>query len=273
MEPGGETLVAALAAQAGASLRNFQILRTSQMYDARAASPRVAVDFYKSLLADPTPADWIRDPLDAMAVLQTGQDAAFDRWFIAALERKDAALALEIAERAKRRRYLATQPLGGRLLALRAILESPVADLSQEAVLQRQRILASFPDYQTLADAGQKIREQLIAGPILASSPAETKTLGALYDAWERNAIDRQRLLIQIAVRRLPSACEFPPFRTTAELQKSLGQGESLIEFHSAAGNLYGFVLTADGRPHLAVARIAPAAGRVGGFPRSARQL
>jgi len=214
------------------------------MYDSRVASPRVAVDLYKSLLADPTPAQWMRDPLDAMAVLQTGQDAAFDRWFVAALERKDAALALEIAERTKRRQYLSTQPFGGRLLALRAILESPVADLSQEALLQRQLILANARDYQTLIDAGQKIHDQLLAGPILASTPADTKALSPLYDAWERNAIERQRLLTQIAVRRLPSACEFPPFRTTAELQQALGAGEALVEFHTAAGNMYGFLLT-----------------------------
>ncbi len=243
-EQGGDTLTRALAAQAGASLRNFQILRTNQLYDSRIASPRLAVDFYKALLADPTPAEWVRSPLDAMAVLQTGQDAAFDRWFVAALERKDAGLALEIAERAKRRRYLAAQPFGGRLLALRAILESPVADLSQEAVLQRQHILTSFSNYQALMDAGQKIRDQLLVSPILATNPTEIKTLSPLYDAWERNAVERQHLLTKIAVRRLPSACEFPPYLTTAELQQSLASGESLVEFHAAAGNLYGFLLT-----------------------------
>ena len=214
------------------------------MYDSRVASARVAVDFYKALLADPTPAQWMRDPLDVMAVLQTGQDAAFDRWFVAALERKDPALALEIAERAKRRQYLSTQPFGGRLLALRAILESPVAELSQEALLQRQLILATVRDYQSLIDAGQKIHDQLVVGPILASTSADTKALSPLYEAWERNAIERQRLLTQIAVRRLPSAYEFPPFRTTAELQQALGAGEALVEFHTAAGNMYGFLLT-----------------------------
>jgi hypothetical protein len=126
-DQGGEILTRALAMQAGVSLRNFQILRTSQLFDSRATSARVAVDFYKALLADPTPVEWVRDPLDAMAVIKTGQDAAFGRWFLAALERKEAPLAFEVAERAKRRRYLATQPLGGRLLALRAILESAVA--------------------------------------------------------------------------------------------------------------------------------------------------
>lgn len=244
LDPGGEALSRAIAAQAGASLRNFQILRTNEMYDTRTASPRLAVDFYTALLADPTPADWLRDPLDAMAVLQTGQDAAFERWFLAALERKDAALALEIAERGKRRQYLATQPFGGRLLSLRAILESPLTDLSQEAILQRQRILASFPQYQALLDASQKLRDQLLASPILASNATEIKAVGPLYDAWERSAKERQQLLTQMAVRRLPSASEFPPFRKTAELQQSLGKGETLVEFHSAANNLYGFLVT-----------------------------
>ena len=119
LDPGGETLTRALAAQAGVSLRNFQIDRANALYDSRAASARVAIDFYKKLLDDPSPADWLRSPVDAMAVVATGNSAAFDRWFLAALERKDEPLALEIAERAKRRRYLAAQPFGSRLLELR----------------------------------------------------------------------------------------------------------------------------------------------------------
>ena len=70
LEPGNELLLQALAAQAKVSLRNFQIGRTNEMYDSRVVSPRVAVDLYASLLADPTPADWVVQPLDAMAVLQ-----------------------------------------------------------------------------------------------------------------------------------------------------------------------------------------------------------
>lgn len=242
---GGETLTRALAAQAGASLRNFQIQRTSELYDSRAASPRVAVDLYKSLLADPSPVDWTRDPLDAMAVMQTNHSAAFERWFVAALERKEPALALEIAERTKRRQFLSSQPFGGRLLALRGILETPVAELSQEAVLQRQRLLTVASGYQALADAGTKFREQLLASAILPTKSDESKAVDPIYDAWDRNVQDRQRALIQLAVRRLPTSNEFPPLRTTVDLQKSLGDGETLLEFHTAANNLYGFVMTA----------------------------
>jgi hypothetical protein len=37
----------------------------------------------------------------------------------------------------------------------------------------------------------------------------------------------------------------FPPLKLTDQLQKSLEQGEVLVVFHAAAGNLYGFALTA----------------------------
>lgn len=244
-QPGSETLTRALALQAAASLRNFQIQRTSEMYDSRMASPRVAVDFYKALLADPSPADWLRDPLDAMAVMQANHAAAFERWFVAALERKDAALALEIAERTKRREFLAGQPLGGRLLALRTILETPVADLSQEAVLGRQRLLATATNYQSLLDAGARFRDQLLNSSILPTNSSEAKSLDDIYDGWNRNVQDRERSLMQLAIHRVPTSNEFPPLGTTADLQKSLSPGETLIEFHSAAGNLYGFVVTA----------------------------
>jgi hypothetical protein len=244
LEPGGETLFRALAAQAAASLRNFQILRTNVMYDSRAISARLAVDFYQSLLADPSGVDWFRNPLDAMAVMQTMQDAAFERWFMAALERKDAAIALEIAERAKRRHYLAMQPFGGRLLALRAILESPEADLSREAQNQRQQILATLTDYRNLSQTDQKIVSQLRGSPIIAANAAESKPLVALYDQWDRNANQRQHLLAQLAVRRIPSSMEFPPYRPGTELQKSLGDGEALVEFHTVGDNLFGFVVT-----------------------------
>ena len=242
--PGGTTLGQAVVAQAAASLRNFQITRTNQMYDGRAISPRIAVDLYAALLADPTGRDWAFGPLDAMAVLQTPQDAAFDRWFIAALERKDVPLALEAAEMDKRRRFLAALPLGGRLLALRTILEAPERELSREALLQRQQILANFPAYRDLGAAGVQMAATLRTGPVLARDAADAKTLNAQYDAWEKNATHRQQLLMQLAPRRVPTAMEFPPLLSTAELQQSLGDGEALIEFHSVGGNLHGFLVT-----------------------------
>jgi hypothetical protein len=244
LDAGANLLTQALAGQSGISIRNFQIGRTNGMYDSRAASPRVAVDLYAALLADPTPADWLYRPLDAMAVLQTVQDAAFDRWFTAALERKEAAHALDIAERTKRRRFLATRPFGGRIVALRKILEAPEPELSREAMLQRQQFFTTFPDYRTLADAGRQMADQLRGTPVLATDATEMKQLAPLYDNWQKNAAQRERLLAQFAVRRLPSVIEFPPLRTLPGLQAALGGSEALVEFHAVGEHLYGFLIT-----------------------------
>jgi hypothetical protein len=241
---GSEILSRALGAQAGASLRNFQIYRTNEMYDSRAVSPRIAVDLYGSLLTDPRPSDWLSQPLDAMAVLGTAHDAALDRWFVAALERKDSLLALEIAEKSKRRRFLATLPLGGRLLALRTILEAPEQTLSRDAVLERQQLLALFPMYRQLSEAGAKLQETLRAGPVLVADGDNAKALAAQYDAWGDNTARRQQLLMQLAGRRLQSSLEFPPQRKPNELQEALAGGEALVVFHAAGGTLYGFLLT-----------------------------
>jgi CHAT domain len=245
--PGSETLAQAIAAQAAASLRNFQIGRTGEMYDARAISARIATDLYTSLLADPRPADWAFQPLDVLAVLKTPHEAAFDRWFFAAMERKDIPLALEIAERAKRRRFLSSLPLGGRLLALSTILEAPENTLSRAALLERQQFLAIFPAYRELAEAGAAMQDALRAGSIVEQVPADAKPLAAQYDAWAANTRERQQFLMQLAPRRLPSSLEFPPLRTTAELQASLDDGEALVEFHAVGENLHGFLVTRTG--------------------------
>jgi len=244
LEPGNHLLLDALAAQARVSLRNFQIGRTNEMYDSRAISARVAVDLYESLLADPTPAEWALHPVDAMAVLGTMHDASFDRWFIAALERKEPLTALEIAEKTKRRRFLAAQPLGGRIAALRSILEAPEGQLSRDGGMQRQHLQAMFPAYKTLADVSRNIQHELRASSIVASGSNETKSLAALFDNWANNVQQRQLLLAQMAVRRLPTSLEFPPLRTAPEIQKSLVSGEAMVVFHSVASGLYGFLVT-----------------------------
>ncbi|MEX0641749.1 MAG: hypothetical protein WD468_03560 [Pirellulales bacterium] len=241
---GGDLLGQALAAQARGSIRNFQIVRAGQLYDSGGLAPRIATEVYGRLLSDPSPADWVYHPLDAMAVLRSNHDDAFDRWFLAALARKDIPLALEAAEAGKRRRFLSSLPLGGRLAALRTILEAPVSELSPDAVLQRQLILTGYPAYRNLGAIGQKLFGELRAGTILAKDGVDAKSLNDRYDAWSKNADDRESLLTQIALRRLASSLEFPPLRKTAQLQKNLHQDEALVVFHVAANNLYGFLVT-----------------------------
>jgi CHAT domain len=89
--------------------------------------------------------------------------------------------------------------------------------------------------------------EALRNSAVLPADAAETKSLRTQYEAWGKNAAQRQRILMQLAPRRLASAIEFPPWQPTAELQKSLAEGEALVVFHRAAGDLYGFLITQTG--------------------------
>jgi tetratricopeptide (TPR) repeat protein len=250
---GNETLGKSLVAQAAASLRNFQIGRTNDLFDMRVILARTAAELYEKLLADPTPAEWTTWPLDAIAVLKTPHDAAFDRWLGAALERNDVPLAIEISERTKRHRFLASLPLGGRLAALRAILEAPPADLTREQLLEQQALLAGFPDYRELEAAGQKLADELRAGPIVAqdgddSSPQRVargdRAIADSFSAWDANAQQREQMLLAMALRRLPSSMVFPPLRTTEQLQQSLSEGEALAVFHAAGDRLLGFLVS-----------------------------
>ena len=245
--PGGHDLYEALTAQSQASLRNFQIYRTNEMIDAGALQPRIAETLYAKLLGDPTPADWTLRPLDTLAVTKTPHDEAFDRWFMAALDRENAPLALDVSEQAKRRRFLVALPLGGRLLALRTILETPPNQLPSDASLQRQQLLNASPAYRDLAAAGSQLEQQLQSDPLLAQGDLGNKALAGRFAAWNKNAEAREHILLQIAVSRLPAAMLFPPLHNAQELQQALADGEALVVFHTAAGNLYGFLVTSGG--------------------------
>jgi tetratricopeptide (TPR) repeat protein len=242
--PGGDALDKALDAQSTASVRNFQIARASGLYDAGDISPRVANDLFKSMLSDPTPPDWSQRSLDTLAVMETPHEDAYDRWFLAALDRKDVPQAIEVSERAKRHRFLATLPLGGRLLALRAVLEAPENELPTEAALERQQLLANYPAYRDLSTAGAQLYQQLRNGPIVAQGGSEGQTLMDQLAAWSQNVSARENLLLAMALSPVPSTTVFPPLRTTAELQQKLAAGEALVVFHEAAGNLYGLLLS-----------------------------
>jgi hypothetical protein len=245
--PGSDALLEAMAAQSKASLRNFQIYRTNEMFDARALQPRIAQTLYATLLGDPTPADWTQRPLDALAVMKTPHEEAFDRWFVAALDRENAPLALEVSEQAKRRRFLVSLPLGGRLLALREILETAPNLLPTDASLQRQQLLNASPAYRDLAAQAAQTERGLQDDPLLAQGKLDDKSLADRFDDWNENAETREHILLQMAVSRLPATILFPPLRKTEDLQRALADKEALVVFHTAGGNLYGFLVTDNG--------------------------
>lgn len=244
VEPANVSLNRALAGQRMASLKNFQILRATELYEAGDLTARVAPDVFRPLLSDPRPADWTQRLFDTLAVASSPHGPAFDRWFLAAIERKDVPQALEVAERAKRARFLESLPLGGRLLALRGVLEAPQAELGNEAAVERQQLLASFPAYGPLVSAAAKLGQDLRGGTLKAEAGAEGQKLVSGLDAWAKNVAAREDVLLAMALSPVPARQMFPPLRTTKELQQSLAEGQALVVFHAAGGNLFGFLVS-----------------------------
>ena len=106
-----------LAYQQTGSLWMFQIGLVDSLYLSGEIYDRVAALLYELVLRDPTPIDWATSPLEALSVLSQPHPLSYEHWFEATLKRgKEPELALEIADRTRRHRYLSSLPFGGRLL-------------------------------------------------------------------------------------------------------------------------------------------------------------
>ena len=87
-------------------------------------TPRLGLTLYDDLLRSPAPIDWARQPLDSLAVLAVPHSNAYEHWFELAMAQGNREMALEISDRVRRHRFYSTLPMGGRLLALRWLMEA-----------------------------------------------------------------------------------------------------------------------------------------------------
>jgi hypothetical protein len=162
---GDDALHAALKIYKGFSPWLYQLVLTSTELAKNNLSARNARTIFERLGDDPLPADWVARPLDCLAVLATPHHATYEQWFDTIPER-DLEAALDVADRARRHRFYSALPFGGRLLALRWLLEAPEAALDNAARLQRQDLQSRFPAYVDLGKRAAAIRAQLEQLPL-----------------------------------------------------------------------------------------------------------
>jgi tetratricopeptide (TPR) repeat protein len=210
------------------------------------SAARAAIDLYQTVLRDPSPADWLTDPMEALAALSVPHGLIYEHWFEAAIDRKDHELAVEVADRARRHRFLTTLPMGGRLESLRWVLEAPKELLPKQAVLQRQDLLTRYPLYKDLFDQAEVLRHGLAALPLVQDTAEKAKKQGQVMAQLMDIGHKQELVLREMAVRRDPAAIAFPPLKTTAEIQKSLPPGHALLAFFATSRNLYAFLLNHD---------------------------
>jgi CHAT domain-containing protein len=243
---GDVALRAAMDYMQTGSLRLFQIALVDTMYVEGTATQRTAVDLFGEVLRDPQPLDWAMDPQETLATLATPHAAAFAHWFEAAFSRKDTLGAIEVAERARRHRFLSSLDLGGRLQSLRWLLESPSDALPPDAQMQRQDILARYAAYDQLGRQARAVRTKLAAMPLVAADAAALREQERQLSELANLSSQQEAVLREIAVRREPAAIVFPPLRNVQEVQKSLPEKHAVLGFFVAGSHWYGYLLNSE---------------------------
>jgi tetratricopeptide (TPR) repeat protein len=247
---GDFALAAAMTFQSLGSLWLYHIGLVDLLWAEKDITERTAVDLYTTLLRDPTPNDWLVDPLESLTVLSIPHPLSYENWFDAALVRKNKEheRALEIADMARRHRFLTTLDEGGRLLNLRWLLEAPRGALDETALLQRQAILTRYPAYNQKSVEAKRLRSELRKLPLMPDvDDQETIDQQAqLLSALATVSGEQEVLLRQISVRREAGNIVFPPMRTFKQTQESLEDGQSLLAFFTASRYTYGFLLSKD---------------------------
>jgi tetratricopeptide (TPR) repeat protein len=241
---GAAKLNTAIEGQAAISLQNYQINRANSMFDAQTLPSRSAPSVYEILLADPTPADAVIRLLESMAVMSTQHDAAFARWLVAAMDRGNMPAALEVTDRAKRRRFHNMMPWGGRLAALRDLLAAPPTALNPHQQQLRDDLLARFGDFAAASASVEDYRSQLLQVWLPALDDDGRRKVASLWKELTAAMTERELRLGQIGLSPVPAEISFPPLLTAADLQAKLLPGQALLVYHDTPGGLVGFLIT-----------------------------
>lgn len=209
-------------------------------------SPRDAFELYGKVLRDPTANDWRSSPMEALAMLNTEHEAALEHWFLVALERNEKEAAIEIADLVRRHRFYNSLLMGGRLLALRWVLEAPEQTLTKEALLQRQDLNADFPGYVALGKEAAAIRNQLEQLPAWTTDSDERAKQKLLLAQLSGTYLKQEAILREMALRRQPCEMAFPPKMLIKDIQKRLGERRLALLYMQTDQSLYGFFLTSN---------------------------
>jgi tetratricopeptide (TPR) repeat protein len=244
--PANAALAAAMAFQKVASRRLFQMALIDKLVTNGTAgiTERTADLLYTTILREPTPADWVLEPMETLAVLSHAHPAPYEHWLEIALSRKEYEKALNIADRIRRHRFFATLPLGGRVLALRWVLEAPDGSLSPAALLQRQNLLLKFPKYGELSRKAREAQAALDKLPLVPEDEPAKNRQKSLLDALAKASAGQEAILAQMALQRQASDFVFPPLLETKEIQRSLPEGTLVLVYISTSRNVHAFALS-----------------------------
>jgi len=250
IKAGDAALALTMAFQKHASKWLYQIAVADQLFVSGAVTERVGMLLYDSVLREPLPADWSVHPMESLSVVVIPHVTPMEHWFAAAIKRKEPERALEIADRVRRHRFFSTLTMGGRLLALRWVLEAPKEALSEQARLQRQDLLIKYPKYEELSRASAGLDKKIAAMPIVPDDTEQLRQLQSLMSQMSKVSGAKEVLLREIALGRNPSEFAFPPLHSTEKIRENMANGQMCLTFFTTTRFVYAFLFTNDQYAH-----------------------
>jgi tetratricopeptide (TPR) repeat protein len=243
---GTKTLKLAMNFMQASSRRLFQINLADRFYVSGAFSQRVADDVFSDVLREPTSSDWSVNPMETLAVVLTPHPLPIQHWFDVAMQRKDFEKALDISDLLRRHRFYSTLPVGGRVLALRWVLEAPDSLLDQASLLQRQDLLGRYPVYAQLSAQAAAIGQKLEALPPVPTDPVVAGEQGKLLDQLAQISLKQEAAIQDLALRREPSNFVFPPHASAKEIQQGMTEDQLALAFLLSDMGLTAFAVSKD---------------------------
>lgn len=243
---GQQAIQAAMEFMQRGSVWNFQLAMIDDMYLAGNLTDRKADEFYSKLLQEPVANDWTLNPMESLAFLMIHRPVSWENWFWASYALNHREKALEIADRARRARFLNTLAYGGRMQALRMLLEMPDSELS---IPQRQRRTDIFTDYPAYAALAKQSATLQAAIKRISLPPRDKETQQTLTKALTQlTEVSRKQeaILASMVLDRRAIDIIFPPVKTVEEIRAGMKQGDAMLAFFASRQQLYVFLMNKD---------------------------
>lgn len=241
VKAGDSAFAALMAYQRNSSLRLFELGLIDRLVTSGAVTERVGSELYNYALREPGAKDWVIEPVETLSVVLTPHLPALEHWFEITLKRKEEEHAIEISDRIRRHRFFTTLPMGGRLVALRWVLEAPQEAIGERALLQRQDLNARYPKYATLARQEAGLRTQIDALSLVPGEEKDRQLQKKLMGELAQISAAQEVVLREIALRRVPADFVFPPPLDLKSFQANLPAGTMVMSFLSTSRAIHAF--------------------------------
>lgn len=225
------------------SVWNFRIALVDTQLLAGRLTPRKASEAYEILVHDPTASEWALNPMESLAFLMTPRPVTWENWFLVAMEMEKTERALEIAEMARRATFLQSLDFGGRMHALRLLMELPEEHLTVTQRQRRRDIQTEYPGYDVRSRKVRELQAQIRTMSLPVTQKEEEQKLSRLLKELATVSQQQESFLASIVLDKRLIDLVFPPLKTFKEIQEGLAQGEAMLVFFAARNQMFCFLL------------------------------